>query len=215
MLFFDTNRDDRVENPDRLDTFRNETKGLSWEQGETEESLHKMFSALDNLIRKEVEFYYKSRKSKRRISLFARLGAIIFGTVGTLMPLLASTGWSSVEGASPWGYVFLALAAGFLAGNSLFGGSSGHIRYVTAQLELEQVITRYRLKWQRMRAGMKGELNGEDLEQSFNMFSNFANDAYGIILEETNAWSETLEEAIRDISKEVSEKRSLTTVQDV
>lgn len=44
-------------------------------------------------------------------------------------------------------HYFLAGAASCLAANSLFGGTSGHVRFVSTQLELERLVTKARIDW--------------------------------------------------------------------
>lgn len=58
-----------------------------------------------------------------------------------------------MQSIAKWGYCFFTLSGSLFAINSLFGGTSGHARYVAAQLKLEEVIIRYGVKWSQYSAG--------------------------------------------------------------
>jgi len=125
------------------------------------------------------------------------------------MPLLASTD-PQFKALAPWGYVCLAGAVGFFAANSLFGGSSGHVRYVTAQLNLERLLTRFRVDWYAYSASLKADpLTDEQIEKAFAMFCQFVDDYYQIILSVAGNWGEALLAEIEKYRQGV-EKRKIS-----
>lgn len=111
------------------------------------ESLSQLFRAVDDLAEAEVSYYYRRRGTRAWISGLARFGAWVFGSIGLLLLLLAATATPDFKAVSQYGYVFLAAAASCLGANSLFGGTEGHIRFVSTQLELEKLITSARIRW--------------------------------------------------------------------
>ena len=123
----------RTEDPRRLREFRNATQGLVWDDGKVVESLTQLFRAVDKLAEAEVSYYYRRRGTRAWISGIARLSAWLFGSIGLLLPLLAVTTNPGFKEWTQYGYVFLAAAASCLAANSLFGGTEGHIRFVSTQ----------------------------------------------------------------------------------
>jgi hypothetical protein len=129
------------EDPKKLDDFKQKLLGLSWEAGKEIASIKGAFEAVDALANSEVLYYYSERRSRSRLSGWLRFFSWLFGTVGILLPLLATAYLPSSAGLMPWGYVALAIAASLLTANALFGASTGHIRFVTAQLSLEKLMT--------------------------------------------------------------------------
>jgi hypothetical protein len=183
----------QVENPDRLSRFLGETVDLDWAPEQALASFTSLFKALNALAEAEVRYYYKRRVHWRWLSLAPRALGWAFGTAGALIPLLASTNPDNLRGLTPWGYVCLALAASFFAANSLFGGSSGHIRFATAQLGLERLITRFRLEWYFFIASLQGApLSDEQITKALDITSRFIEDFYQVILAETGSWAEAL-----------------------
>lgn len=183
----------KSEKPDRLSQFLSATVDLDWAPENALASFTCLFGALNKLAEAEVRYYYNRRSRWRWLSLAPRLLGWGFGTVGALIPLLASTNPDVFKGLTPWGYVCLALAASLFAANSLFGGSSGHIRFVTAQLELERLLTRFRLRWYFFIASLRGAPPSDDeIEKALEITSKFVEDFYQIILVETGSWAQTV-----------------------
>jgi len=185
----------RTEDPERLRRFISQLENLNWDSSTT--ALSFVYAALNDLVYHEVLFYYKARKKGRRISVWTRVLAVFFGTAGVMIPLLAAADNELFKPISPYGYPCLAAAAAWLAINRMFGATGGHIRYVTTQLELERIMTKFRLQWlewcsrDTMTPG-----NPATPEQAFKLMNDFANDAYRVIQEETLSWGKSTTESM-------------------
>ena len=206
-------RDKRFDEPTRLRHFLAAINKEEWADENLLESLNKIFDALNALIQSDVEYYDKRRTKHRRLSNFTRGGALIFGTAGFLAPLLQNA-YPECQKLATVGYIFLAIAAAFLAWNYLFGATGGHIRYVMAQLDLGRLITEFRLEWTEWLAKNRGNTpNDEQVKEAFKKFKNFSNRAYQIVQQETKVWGKSTLDALDDYQKSIdvnngSEKKS-------
>lgn len=88
------------------------------------------------------------------------------------------------------GYVFLAASASCFAANSLFGGTEGHIRFVSTQLELEKILVAARIKWCELLA--VGDPREEHRASQFAHILAYAGAVHTVTLSETARWGETL-----------------------
>ena len=196
----------RPEDPARLCVFRNATKGLLWDEEHATESLSKLFRAVDDLAEAEVKYYYRRRTTRAWISGISRFVAWVSGTIGLLLPLLAATANPEFKDVAQYGYVFIAIAASGLAANSLFGGTEGHIRFVTTQLELEKLITKARISWCRyleLRAS-----DSEDYEAGFLLIQDYATELHTTTISETGRWGETIMKELVKFQKNIDSKKT-------
>jgi hypothetical protein len=154
-----------------------------------------IFYALIELFSAEVAYYYRSRQTRRRISWLCRWSGFVFGTAGLIMPFV-STAYGKAAQYTYLGYVFLGLAAAAFAANQLFGGTQGHIRYVTTQYKLEQLIATFAIDCSNWRAGLQAtEANANDVAAGFILAKAFATNAYDVLGSETSDWAQALLDA--------------------
>lgn len=189
-------KEQETENPQRISQFLKATSEIDWVDG-TSDSWKQVFIQCTGLIKCEIEYYYKSRMSSRRTSFWFRLFALVFGTAGFLAPLLDAAG---IKGAGPFGYLLLALSAACFAANSLFGGTSGHTRYVVAQINLEKTLTLMVIEWSKLIG------NNASIEEKADFIKEKMSQVYSIILEETDVWGEALAQAVEAYEKKVTQK---------
>lgn len=161
-------------------------QGLGWQETERLSSLSALFSAVDALAEEEVAYYYRRRGTRAWISGLTRFGAWVCGSVGLLLPLLAATGAPGLQDAGQFGYAFLGLAASFLAGNSLFGGTDGHVSFVVTQMNLERLITSSRIRWCQYVSGSAA--SNEDMGKGFEIILAYAEDLHATTIAETDRW---------------------------
>lgn len=190
ILLLTLNRRSRVEDPVRLMRFIDVTRSLDWSERDAKPAqLDKLAAAIVDLLKAEVDYYYRTRSTRRLTAGTFRWGAFVLGGAGLIMPLLeaAVPDW---QGLSKFGFVTLALAAACLAGNELFGGTRGHIRSVTTQYKLERLIAGLSLDYQEWRHD-GGTSAGEDrVAEGFKLLREGAAEGYAILEDETKSWGE-------------------------
>lgn len=187
-----------IESTERITKFLEETSNIDWSSA-TPDGWKCIFDKCTGLIKGEIDYYYKSRKRNRRLSFWFRLLALLFGTAGFLAPLLEATGLAGLKGSAPFGYLFLAISAAFFAANSLFGGTSGHTRYVVTQINLEKNLTLMVVEWGNIISrNSSNEAKADFIKEKMT-------DVYSIILEETDVWGKALAQAVDAYEKKVSQ----------
>lgn len=180
----------RPEDPRRLQAFKARIQTLSWEKPDVVNSMSVLFSAVDDLAEAEVQYYYRRRGTRALISGLARFAAWLLGSIGLLLPLLAGTESTLFKGLGQYGYAFLAAAASCLAANSLFGGTDGHIRFVSTQLNIEKLVTAARVRWCQYLS--EPHATQEEIEKGFSIVLAYATDLHTMTIEETGRWGEGL-----------------------
>lgn len=178
----------RPEDPRRINAFRDKLEALKWDKQNVVVSLSGLFAAVDNLAEAEVNYYYRRRGTRALISGLSRFTAWLLGSIGLLLPLLPDV--QMFKDWEQYGYVFLAGAASCLAANSLFGGTDGHIRFVSMQLQLEKLITASRVNWCKYLAGAH-ETDAE-IAEGFSLILAYADSLHTATISETGRWGETL-----------------------
>jgi SMODS and SLOG-associating 2TM effector domain 2 len=178
------------EDPRRISEFRSKLEGLLWQAKNSPDSLSAVFYAVDDLAIAEVRYYFRRRRTRAWISGATRIGAWVLATIGLLLPLLAGTADPMFKGWAQYGYVFLAAAGSCLAANSLFGGTDGHIRFVSTQLELEKLITYSRIVWCKYLAGCHQEEAAH--ADGFDLILAYANALHVTTIAETGRWGDAI-----------------------
>lgn len=206
----------RAEDPERLKRFLDVIASADW-QNQPREAIRALFGALNDLAYHEILFYYRARKKQRRLSQLTRALMVLFGTVGVLVPLLAAADADHFKGWAAYGYPLIAVAAACHVVNRLFGATGGHIRYVTAQLELEKLLTMFRIDCSAWYARNRSDISNSDaIETIFPIFRTFAEAIYKVLQEETNVWGKSVSEALQEYADklEATKKPAITPTTD-
>lgn len=181
---------DRPEDPARIARFRERIQRLDWSEQGVEASLTALFAAVDDLAMAELQYYYRRRQTRAVISGVTRTIAWCSGSVGVILPLLAGVPADTIKPLVPYGYAALAVAGSALAANALFGGSDGHVRFVSTQLKLEKLITSARVSWCRFQSEVRQ--SPEEIQRGFTLIQTFATELHELTLNETGSWGQGL-----------------------
>lgn len=194
----------KIEDPERIRQFLDNTTSLDW--GSARESLSILKNEAFQLLYHEASYYYRIRQGKKTMSGWLRFGMLLFGTLGVLAPLAEAADLYDV---GSYGYLSLAVSGAFLTANNLFGGTSGHIRMVTTQLQLEQIIAVGTMKWNELerKLNQDGEKSLEIESQMFQLIVEILERAYKLIIDETNEWNETLKTALANFEKRYEQSK--------
>ena len=191
----------KTEDPERIKIFLNKTSSLDWNNAK--ESLSSLKVEAFELLSYEVSYYYKIRQDKKKLSGLLRFGMLLFGTLGILSPLAETAG---LDGVGNYGYLLLAISGAFLTANNLFGGTSGHARFVTTQLELQKIITVSTVKWNELEIKLEQDsANVSEVQmEMFQFIVSTLEEAYQLIINETTEWNKSSIAAIDDFAKNPS-----------
>jgi hypothetical protein len=168
------------------------------------EALKTLFHELNILVYDDVLYYTRVRNKHRRISAITRFFSWVLGAAGLLVPLIIGAN-PDLKEYSGWGYPLLAAAGAILLVNRLFGSTKGHVRYVTAQLALEHLITVFNLRWMSWLSSNAGkEPEAIDRIKVFKLFNEFIQAAYKIVQDETTVWGIAVMQDLDAVGKQLT-----------
>jgi hypothetical protein len=120
---------------------------LSWGEADLAASLEAVYHWVEDEAIRAAAWYIHEKKWKARWSRALRILAILLATAGAAIPFVAANDDSI---GFEWGYVFLACAAGAVAMDRFFGFSSAWMRYMTAELAIQQKLQQLQFAWTSM-----------------------------------------------------------------
>jgi hypothetical protein len=141
----------------------------NWTTSTAEECLEQVRQYVEQQLDGEIGWYKRTVEGTRLFSRGLRALAIVFTTLGGLVPVLKAAGLlqlitpavkDAAFDASQLGYVFLGVAGGFAFFDRFFGFSTAWMRYVAAMCALERLRQSFRLEWvalARPRPGLPSE----------------------------------------------------------
>jgi hypothetical protein len=196
-------REPRIEDPIRLQRFHERTSGLSWSVEERGKSLRAAFNALNDLAYAEVRYYFGRRQTSRGVSFICRLLAWAFAAVGLLLPLIRPVWSGAPDNLLAFGYLAFGIAGSVLVFNSVFIGSEGHRRFVTTQLDVERLLTLFRLDWLRLTLEFEDAPSTQRASTLLARAVTFTEALYAALGTETAQWGKALTEAVADLDKRI------------
>ncbi|MEI6987345.1 MAG: SLATT domain-containing protein [Rhodospirillaceae bacterium] len=162
----------------------------AWEPSKAEQSLDKIFAAIHDGTLELAECYSKKIKEPMRIALCLRRLAIVFGVLGGICPLIGDVEWYDFDPSlDRLGYIFIALAAGLVTFDKLYGSTAQWIRYTSAKLDLDFSATQFGLEWINLKGNRAGQPPTPDqITAAHIVIKNFAMRVQAIVTKETETW---------------------------
>jgi hypothetical protein len=167
---------------------------LSWgTPDEARESLIVLYSRVIEKTADSIHWYLKKARTKRIGARILRLVVIAMVTLTGLMPLLSQLIKDSVGSliiAPGWASVPMVLAAAMIGLDKFFGCSAGWVRFISAGLKLQKILSDFQIDWQTGTAGWK-QKNAPSPDEILSMLSRaktLLSQVDDVVLDETNAW---------------------------
>jgi hypothetical protein len=140
----------------------------------------------------QYNWYARKKGYKRRGSQFIRMMAVALAAIGALCPLLDATDLMVNWVGDPiklgqWGYVFLAMAGALVSYDRFFGLSSGWMRYILTQLEIERAIKVLHYDWSLYRSADKAD-DPANVQAFLQRAKDFTTQIEALVKQETDAW---------------------------
>jgi hypothetical protein len=120
---------------------------LAWGEGDLVASLEAVYHWVEGEAIRAAAWYIHEKKWKARWSRALRVLAILLATAGAAIPFVAA---NNDDVGFEWGYVLLACAAGAVAMDRFFGFSTAWMRYMTAELAIQQRLQELQFAWASM-----------------------------------------------------------------
>lgn len=135
-------------------------------------------------------WYWRSIRTKRRTSLWARGLAFLLLVVGTTLPLLAAL---QEKPEHKLVLTQLAVASLVLAGltqlaDQVFGWSSGWIRYISTVTTMENQIRAFEMEWGKYLVALNEPLTPNDAKSLFDLARGLEQELAKLQTEETTKW---------------------------
>ena len=178
---------------------------LEWDPGSTSESLGRVVEHLRAGAMDTITYYCASRRPKRKWAVGLRMGAIVFGAVAAVLPLLSQIFSEAGKSAIPpaWSSVALAVVAALIATDQFFGFSTAWMRFMTTELRIRQELESFELEWEARRAGW-GQLDPTpaQVQDTLAWAKKFASTISALVQEETNAWISEFQNTLRRLDEQ-------------
>src|SRR4051794_30760916 len=172
------------------DIQRPELGELDWSPEEREASLTRVREHAVSLCLGSEDWYRTRRRAKRTGGRVLRVGALIAGGIGAVLPILVEItarggGYRIAPG---WSAVALAVAALLVAFDRYFGFSAGWMRFSAAQLQLARRRQDFEYTWQLHRLAAQTPLTDEDVRAMLATAREFTLAVHDVVAEETTGW---------------------------
>jgi len=191
----------RVEDPIRIKEFSDALRTLSWDQASRRASLIVVFDQLSSLAHAELRYYYMRRKAASRRAATFRFLAWLLGTVGVLTPVVHPLLESPPAKFLSWGFLAIALAGACVVADTVFSGTEGHGRYVTTQLKLERLFSKFSLEWQALLVLYDSQPSPESAASLIERAIVYADSFHESLDSETAKWRATMQRVREELAK--------------
>lgn len=154
-------------------------------------------------------WYVKNQKWMKRLSKLIRLFSIILFGLGGLIPMVNSL---LLENQSDLkivnlGYIAIAIAGTLLLVDKFFGFSSGWIRFITANMEIDRMIVEFEMRWKIETFGKDLEkISEEDGKVLLTLLMDFIFQINEVMKQETNSWVSEFQSNLAELQKSISNK---------
>jgi hypothetical protein len=156
------------------------------------DTLDTLYTNVDNKTTELINWYHTQKKSKKAGSLTLRFVAIIFTSIGGLIPIIAAAKQDiDLFGLpfSQFGYICLAIAAAAIGFDKFFGFSSSWMRFMKTSLVLEKELQDFQLVWSLLHFKVKNiDTSPELIEEMINRLREFSYLVNSKVEEETQQW---------------------------
>lgn len=177
---------------------------LSWTDEGSKDSLKQLIASSRKNATDAIDWYLLAKKSKKYGALFVRAAAIVFTSLGGLMPVLAQiydgepAGTFKIEPA--WIAVVIAIGLAFLGFDRFFGLSRGWARYITTGLKISSLLGEFNMSWpKRIVTWDDGKPNDTQLQEAIQACTSFVDSIGAIIAAETEEWVTDFQTSLRSL----------------
>jgi hypothetical protein len=188
---------------------------LEWgTPAEVERSLQSLYEYSEGRVGGAIAWYENKKRWKARLSQWLRGIAIVLTTAGGLVPIVLAIGW--LDGGTnteigQLGYLFLGLAAGAVAIDRFFGLSSGWMRFITTMLELQKLLSEFRLDWVMGRARLAGKPpTPEQTQVMLQRLRAFIVAVDQKVNQETQTWISEFKASLADLDRQAKQQLEST-----
>ena len=163
---------------------------LDWSASERAKSLEAVFNHAVGLAGNAEAWYARKRPTKKRCGRALRVGAVVLGSVGAIVPILAEifTTNSKPAIAPGWAAVALAVAATLIALDHYLGFSNGWMRFMGAELRVTRLRHDFEYSWNARCARSADPPTTAEVAALLELARTVALAIDDVVAEETGSW---------------------------
>ncbi len=164
-----------------------------WDKNDLIAGVNNLFKYVENKTQESIQWYLTKKNPKKTASVALRGVAIIFTSIGGLIPLISpAKGDFLLWGIqlNQFGYICLLIAASCVGFDKFFGLSSSWMRFMSTSLILEKHLQDFQLEWSLLQLQYRNqqdqsfELTGQMIDR-LREFSFMVN---ALVEKETKEW---------------------------
>lgn len=161
-----------------------------YKEKQPDEIAQVVHSHIEAASRQMCDWYWRSIRTKRKTSMWARGTAFLLLVIGTTLQLFASSGQTAVDKLimTQLAIACLALAGLTQLADRVFGWSSGWMRYVATVTTMENLVRVFQMDWGKYLVAMNDPLNIKDARALFDLARGFEQDLARLQSDETTKW---------------------------
>ncbi len=177
---------------------------LKWDPQNEMESLEKYKSFVTNKAKEVIDWYLERKSSKKWWAQRLRLFAVIFATIGGIIPILSGI-FEKLD--ASWSAVVLAVAAACVMIDKLFGFSNSWMRFISTELEVQTRLDDFLMEWIQAKAKLKDtDPTPEERDEFLKLCRNFLTNLDRLIQEESKLWIQEFKGALAQIDKQLQQQ---------
>ena len=179
---------------------------LAWNPDDVPSSLKKVADYAETTAGNAINWYWKHKTWKARLSQAIQLTALVSTALAGLFPVMATI-FPSIS--SPFGTstslaasMFVGFAAALIGVDKAFGLSSGWARYVLTATTIRKALEEFRLDWTVLLAKASTPPTHEDIAGLLQRARDFVGVVEGMVLQETKDWITEFQNNVAQLEKE-------------
>ncbi len=178
---------------------QNKFDELSWKPSEYIDSLDKLYKYVLTETNSAMQWYSEKRRNKKVWGCGLRIGAVIATGVAGIIPVISQI---AVSVNTLWATVAIAIAAILIALDRFAGFTSGWVRYMLAELEINQIQEAFYFDWEKSRFSYaETDPTPEQVKESLSQCKDFLLKVRGVVNDETSLWASEFQTALKEIEK--------------
>jgi hypothetical protein len=193
---------------------------LRWRSDQVPGSLDALVQYVENEAAGAIQWYWKSKKWKARLSRWIRLWAIILTAGAGLVPIvfyiLKELGYlkpAEVATSGLWSSVLVGVAAALLGMDRAFGLSSGWARYVLAATDIRKRLEEFRMDWIALTAAASPAPSADQITALIQKAKECRGAVEGVVAQETKDWVTEFQSNMAQLEKDVKAQLDALRVQ--
>ena len=169
---------------------------VAWGAGDYRDGLETVYRWVEGEAVRSIGWYLAEKRGKAVFSRLLRVVAVVAATAGAALPFVVRDGSTGFE----WGYFSLAVAAGAMAMDRFFGFSTAWMRYMTAELEIQERLQELRFTWARIQLDQAGRpLTADEAREVLTVLANAAAGIADELRRETLSWAEEFQANVSEL----------------